>query len=129
MYFFLAGSIPSSMPDDMYEQIMARLDGKGVMIVVDATKRSSGERSELSSVPLFKPNNHELGEIFGVELKTREDVIPYGKKLQEKGARNVLDLHGRRRRSSGSRGWTVLFEEPAPKGRLEKWCWVQETPW
>ena len=39
---------------------------------------------------LIKPNNHELGEIFGVELTTRESVVPYAKKLQEKGARNVL---------------------------------------
>ena len=86
---FLAGSIPSSMPDDMYEQIMARLDGKGVMIVVDATKDLLVNVLKYHPF-LVKPNNHELGEIFGVELKTREDVIPYGKKLQEKGARNVL---------------------------------------
>ena len=86
---FLAGSIPSSMPDDMYEQIMARLDGKGVMIVVDATKDLLVNVLKYHPF-LVKPNNHELGEIFGVELKTRKDVIPYGKKLQEKGARNVL---------------------------------------
>ena len=80
---FLAGSIPSSMPDDMYEQIMARLDGKGVMIVVDATKDLLVNVLKYHPF-LVKPNNHELGEIFGVELKTRKDVIPYGKKLQEK---------------------------------------------
>ena len=83
---FLAGSIPSSMPDDMYEQIMARLDGKGVMIVVDATKDLLVNVLKYHPF-LVKPNNHELGEIFGIELKTRKDVIPYGKKLQEKGAR------------------------------------------
>ena len=80
---FLAGSIPSSMPDDMYEQIMARLDGRGVMIVVDATRDLLVNVLKYHPF-LIKPNNHELGEIFGVELKTREDVIPYGKKLQEK---------------------------------------------
>lgn len=86
---FLAGSIPSSMPDDMYEKIMARLDGRGVMIVVDATRDLLVNVLKYHPF-LVKPNNHELGEIFGVELKTRQDVIPYGKKLQEKGARNVL---------------------------------------
>ena len=86
---FLAGSIPSSMPDDMYEKIMARLDGKGVMIVVDATRDLLVNVLKYHPF-LVKPNNHELGEIFGVELKNRQDVIPYGKKLQEKGARNVL---------------------------------------
>ena len=76
---FLAGSIPSSMPDDMYEQIMARLNGKGVMIVVDATKDLLVNVLKYHPF-LVKPNNHELGEIFGVELKTRKDVISYGKK-------------------------------------------------
>ena len=113
---FLAGSIPSSMPDDMYEQIMARLDGKGVMIVVDATKDLLVNVLKYHPF-LVKPNNHELGEIFGVELKTREDVIPYGKKLQEKGARNVLI-------SMAGEGTVLVsedgqvFEEPAPKGTL-----------
>ena len=68
---FLAGSIPSSMPDDMYEQIMARLDGKGVMIVVDATKDLLVNVLKYHPF-LVKPNNHELGEIFGIELKTRK---------------------------------------------------------
>ena len=101
---FLAGSIPSSMPDDMYEQIMARLDGKCVMIVKYHPF-------------LVKPNNHELGEIFGVELKTRKDVIPYGKKLLEKGAGNVLiSMAGEGAVLVAEDG--QVFEEPAPKGRL-----------
>ena len=113
---FLAGSIPSSMPDDMYEQIMARLDGKGVMIVVDATKDLLVNVLKYHPF-LVKPNNHELGEIFGVELKTRKDVIPYGKKLQEKGARNVLV-------SMAGDGAVLVTEDgqefraEAPKGKL-----------
>ena len=82
---FLAGSIPASMPDDMYERIMKRLEGRGVMTVVDATKDLLVKVLKYHPF-LVKPNNHELGEIFGVELKTREDVVPYGKKLQEMGA-------------------------------------------
>ncbi len=35
---------------------------------------------------LIKPNHHELGEIFGVELRTREEVVPYAKRMQEMGA-------------------------------------------
>ena len=114
---FLAGSIPSSMPDDMYEQIMARLDGKGVMIVVDATKDLLVNVLKYHPF-LVKPNNHELGEIFGVELKTRKDVIPYGKKLQEKGARNVLV-------SMAGDGAILITEEgevhvtPCPKGEVK----------
>ena len=86
---FLAGSIPSSMADDAYQKIMEMLDGKGVRIVVDATRDLL--MKVLPYHPfLIKPNNHELGEIFGVELKTRESVVPYAKQLQEKGAQNVL---------------------------------------
>ncbi|MBO4395980.1 MAG: 1-phosphofructokinase [Eubacterium sp.] len=85
----LAGSIPTVMPETMYSDIMKRLDGRGVRIAVDAT------RDLLMNVMpyhpfVIKPNNHELGEIFDVELKTRSDVIPYAKKLQERGARNVI---------------------------------------
>ena len=74
---------------------------------------------EITSFLVFnsKPNNHELGEIFGVELKTRKDVISYGKKLQEKGARNVLiSMAGEGAVLVAEDG--QVFEEPAPKGRL-----------
>ncbi|SCW34178.1 1-phosphofructokinase [Lachnospiraceae bacterium C10] len=85
----LAGSIPSVMPESMYMDIMKYLEDKKLKIVVDATKDLL-----LNVLPyhpfLIKPNNYELGEIFGVELKTKEDVVPYAKKLQEKGAVNVL---------------------------------------
>ena len=85
----LAGSIPSVMPETMYSDIMEYLQNKDVKIVVDATKDLL--LNVLKYKPFFvKPNNHELGEIYGVELRTREDVVPYAKKMQEEGARNVL---------------------------------------
>ena len=85
----LAGSIPASMPDDIYRNILKRLDGKGILIAVDATGNLLVNVLEYHPF-LVKPNNHELGEIFGVELKDRESVIPYAKKMQEMGATNVL---------------------------------------
>ena len=113
---FLSGSIPSSMPDDAYQKIMERLDGRGVQIVVDATKDLLLNVLEYHPF-LIKPNNHELGEIFGVELKTREEVIPYAKKLQKKGAVNVLV-------SMAGEGAVLIDANedvhmaPAPKGTL-----------
>lgn len=85
----LSGSIPASLNDDIYERIMEYLDKRGIRIVVDAT------RDLLSNVLyyhpfLIKPNNHELGEMFGVTLKSVDEIIHYGKLLQEKGAENVL---------------------------------------
>lgn len=85
----LAGSIPSSLPDSLYSDIMKMLSDRNIMIVVDATKELLF--NVLCYRPfLVKPNNYELGEIFGVTLTTREEVVPYAKKLQEKGAGNVL---------------------------------------
>ena len=110
----LAGSIPSSLPRDIYERILALLDGKGVRIVVDAT----GEllKNVLKYHPfLIKPNNHELGEMFGKPLTTTSEYLEYGAKLQEMGARNVLI-------SLAGDGALLLTESgdsysmPAPKG-------------
>ncbi|MBQ1509696.1 MAG: hexose kinase, partial [Selenomonadaceae bacterium] len=85
----LAGSIPNTLPDDIYERIMERLHGKGIRIIVDATKKLLMNVLKYNPF-LIKPNNHELGEMFGVTLKTDEEIITYAKKLQEQGAQNVL---------------------------------------
>lgn len=85
----LAGSVPKSLPDDIYERIMSRLEGKGVEIVVDATGNLLVNVLKYRPF-LIKPNNHELSEIFGIEIKTEEELIEYAKKLQDMGARNVL---------------------------------------
>lgn len=85
----LAGSIPTVMPESMYMDIMRYLSGRGIDIIVDATKDLLLNVLEYHPF-LIKPNNHELGEIFGVKLKTKDDVIPYARRMQEKGARNVL---------------------------------------
>ena len=112
----LAGSIPASMPADMYSTIMERLQHKNVTFIVDATKDLL--INVLKYKPfLIKPNNHELGELFDVKLTTREEVIPYGKKLQKQGARNVLI-------SMAGEGAVLVAEDgsvceaPAPKGTL-----------
>ena len=85
----LAGSIPASLPSDIYERILEYLKNKKIRAIVDAT----GDllMNVLKYKPfLIKPNNFELEEIFGVELKTAEDVSEYALKLKEMGAVNVL---------------------------------------
>ena len=112
----LAGSIPASLPDSIYSDIMERLEEKEVMIVVDATKDLLVNVLKYHPF-LIKPNNHELGDIFGVEIRERDQVAPYAKKLQEMGARNVLV-------SMAGKGAVLLaedgsvYESPAPKGKL-----------
>ena len=112
----LAGSIPNTLPDDMYERIMEHLAGRGIRIVVDATKNLL--RRVLKYRPfLIKPNNHELGEMFGIELKTDDDIIFHAKKLQEEGATNVLiSMAGDGAILLTSEG--VFYRSAAPKGTL-----------
>lgn len=85
----LAGSIPVSLPSDIYQRILERLAPKGVLCAVDAT----GELlvKVLPYRPfLIKPNDHELGEIFGRTLSSDGEIADCARLLQEKGARNVL---------------------------------------
>lgn len=112
----LAGSIPKCLPDSMYRDIMERLQDKGVLFVVDASKDLLVNVLEYRPF-LIKPNKHELEEIFHVTLSTREEVVPYAKKLKEMGARNVLV-------SMSGQGAVLVDEEgvlhmlPAPEGIL-----------
>lgn len=112
----ISGSVPNTLPSDMYEQVMERLAGRGVRIVVDA------ERDLLTRVLpyrpfLVKPNNHELGDIFGVTLKTRDEVVPYARRMREMGAQNVLVS------MAGEGGVLVaadgqVYQSPAAKGTV-----------
>ncbi len=112
----LAGSIPQTMPETIYSDIMARLSGKGIRIVVDATKDLLVNVLEYKPF-LVKPNNHELGEIFGVELNTREEVVPYAKKMIEMGAENVIvSMAGQGAVFVSANGDAYLRE--APEGKL-----------
>ena len=112
----LAGSIPSSMSDSIYRDIMEELAPKGIKFVVDATKKLLLNVLEYHPF-LIKPNNHELGEIFGVTLETRESVVSYAKKLQEMGARNVLvSMAGEGAVLVAENG--DVFMAPSPEGKL-----------
>lgn len=112
----LAGSVPASIPDSIYRDIMERLSGRGIEFVVDATKDLLLNVLEFHPF-LIKPNNHELGEIFHAEIRTKEEAVPYAEKLQEMGARNVLV-------SMAGEGAMILTETKefyqldAPKGTL-----------
>lgn len=112
----ISGSIPSTMPESMYMDIMKYLENKNLKIAVDATKDLL--MNVLPYGPfVIKPNNHELGEIFGVELTDKDETIRYARKLQEMGAKNVLV-------SMAGEGAVLVAEDgkeykkEAPKGKL-----------
>ena len=112
----LSGSIPAALPATLYSDICEHMKGRDINIVVDAT----GDllTNVLKYRPfLIKPNNHELGEIYGVELKKRQEVIPYAKKLQEEGAKNVLiSMAGEGAVLVAEDG--SVYESDAPSGKL-----------
>lgn len=112
----MAGSIPDVMPGTMYMDIMKHLQEKNLKIVVDATKNLL-----VNVLPyhpfLIKPNNHELGEIFGVKITEKSDVIHYAKQLQEKGARNVLVSMAGEGAVLVAKDGTV-YQSEAPKGTV-----------
>lgn len=90
----LSGSIPQGVPDDIYENICKKLQGKDVKIVIDAT----GEllKKTLKYKPfLIKPNKQELEEVFNTQIKNNDQVLEYSKKLQQEGSKNVLVSLGR----------------------------------
>ena len=100
----LAGSIPSSMPEDSYEQIMKRMDGKGILTVVDATKKLLVNVLKYHPF-LVKPNNHELGEIFQTVLKTSDEIVEAAKKITANGSQKCVDFHGWGWSNPGSGKW------------------------
>lgn len=113
---FLSGSIPPTIDSGIYQSIMAMLKDKGITIVVDAAKDLLVKVLEYKPF-LIKPNNHELGEIFDVKLTKREEVVPYAKRLQQVGARNVLvSMAGEGAVLVAENG--NIYEAAAPKGEL-----------
>lgn len=112
----LAGSIPNTLPSDIYERILEHLQGRGIHFVVDATKDLLLKVLKYHPF-LIKPNNHELGEMFGVTLKTRDQIVAYAKKLQEMGAENVLvSMAGDGAILLTEEG--VIYEAKPPKGKV-----------
>ena len=88
-FLVLAGHIPDTLPSDMYKQVLQFLEGRNLNVVVDAEKELL--TGTLQYRPwLIKPNRDELGEVFGVKINSLEEAVPYARKLQEAGARNVL---------------------------------------
>lgn len=116
-FLVLAGSIPNTLPKNIYETIMERLNLKKVKFIVDAT----GELllNVLKYKPfLIKPNHHELSELFNIEIKEDDKVIYYAKKLQEMGAENVLVS----RASKGAifiKSNGEVMKSVAPKGEVK----------
>lgn len=112
----LAGSIPCSVPEDLCERILERLEGRNVKTVVDAEGKLLLHILRYHPF-LVKPNHHELGALFGVKPGSREEAIPYAEKLRELGALNVLV-------SMGGEGAVLaaadggIYSASAPEGKL-----------
>lgn len=112
----LAGNAPPSLGGDAYAKILKMLEGRGVISIVDA----SGDllSNSLTEKPfLIKPNEKELGELFGVQIDGAEEAVKYAKRLQEKGAQNVLVSLGEKGAALICKGGGV-YSIGAVKGKL-----------
>ncbi len=113
----LAGSIPNTLPENFYEQIMAHVESKQVKVVVDATNNLL--LNVLKYKPfLIKPNHHEIAELFKVSIESDADLVKYGKKLQEMGAVNVLISRGKDGAMLITQTGTILVSD-VPTGTVQ----------
>ena len=85
----LAGSIPSSMPETIYCDIIRKVKERRVRVIVDASGKLLMNVLEYGPF-LVKPNLQELGDLFGVEISTPDSAVAYAKKLIDMGAQNVV---------------------------------------
>lgn len=112
----LSGSRPKSLPEDYYETIIQNLAAKKSAFVIDTT--GNDLKNALKYQPLLvKPNHHELGDLFNVELHSIEEMIPYGKKLLEQGAKfAIISLAGEGAILFAEEG---VYHATAPKGKVK----------
>ena len=111
----LSGSVPRSLPADIYGEMIRRLSSENVRIVADVSGNLMKEILPYRPF-LVKPNHHELGEMFGCRIESRDEAVFYARKLQAQGAENVMV-------SLAADGAVLVTEEAvfyaeAPKGTL-----------
>lgn len=115
-FLVLSGSVPKSLPQNIYETILERLKDKGIEFVVDAEKDLL--LNTLKYKPfLIKPNHHELGQIFGVEISNFDTALTYAKKLQDMGAQNVMVTLGELGAVLACKNGEA-YTQTAPKGNV-----------
>ena len=85
----ISGTVPKSLPSNIYEMILERIKDNKVEVIVDATKDIL--LNTLKYHPLLvKPNNEELEEMFNVSISNDEELIKNASKLLSLGAKNVI---------------------------------------
>lgn len=114
-YLVLAGSIQSNLPNDLYNQMVKLASERGANVIVDTSGVALMKVLEYQPF-LVKPNHHELGEIFNCSITTKEEAIPYGKKLVEMGAQHAIVSMAERGALLFSKD--LVAEANVPKGTL-----------
>ena len=117
----LGGSVPSSLSGGVYAKILKSLEGSKAHTVVDTTGEALLETLKYRPF-LVKPNHEELGELFGVEIDTTEDLKLYSLQLQKLGARNVLASMGERGALLAAEDGCVYFCHAVKRERVSGEC-------
>jgi 1-phosphofructokinase len=112
----LSGSIPPSLGEDFYNRLIGVCKQHGAEFVIDTTGHALQQALPLGPL-LVKPNHHELAELFGVQISSKDDLITYGRKLLELGAKHVLvSMAGEGALFISENG---LFRANAPAGKVK----------
>lgn len=84
-----AGTVPKSLGENFYERLVREVKAHVGEFAIDIDGKKL--LTTLTHNPIVvKPNQEELEEIFSVKFDKKEDIIPYGKKMLELGAQNVI---------------------------------------
>lgn len=84
-----AGSAPKNLGNAIYKDLIGLTRQTGAQVVCDFEGQTLVDSLEFQPL-LVKPNNHELGDIFGVTLDNLDDIEKYARLLLEKGAQHVI---------------------------------------
>lgn len=111
----ISGSKNRGLSETYYIEIIQLLEEKNVSFVIDTNSQELLETLKYKPL-LVKPNQDELGNLYGLKIESVEEAIHYGKKLQNAGAQNVIV-------SLGGSGAVFLDEKQcfyaeAPKGKV-----------
>ena len=84
-----AGSSPKNLGNVVYKELIGLTRKTGAQVVCDFEGQTLLDSLEFEPL-LVKPNNHELGDIFGVKLESLDQIESYARQILDKGAQHVI---------------------------------------
>ena len=84
-----AGSSNKNLGNVVYKELISLTRQTGAQVVCDFEGQTLIDSLEFQPL-LVKPNNHELGDIFGMKLENLDEIEKYAREILAKGAQYVI---------------------------------------